>query len=651
MHLPLAIPAAAALLNILAASAEPIPLPFPHDVSVDRRALPNAPSGGYAPAVVPCPATKPTVRGATGLSPNETSWLALRRKETVEPMIDFLKRAAIPGFDAEAYIRAAASNISALPNIAIAASGGGYRALMNGGGFVAAADSRTPGSTSKGGIGGLLQSSTYLAGLSGGGWMVGSVMLNNFSTIVQLRDGFEGSSVYQFSSSIFRGPKERGLSVLNTASYWDDIIDQVQEKRDAGYNTSLTDFWGRALSYQLINAPLGGPSYTFSSIALTDEFAKAKTPFPILVADGRLRDDSVVTLNATVYEFNPFEMGSFDPTVRGFVPTEYIGSNFSNGAISNDGKCVRGLDSASFVMGTSSSLFNIFILQNISAVDNIPGFVADTIVSILTDIDDGHNDVAQWTPNPFYNYNPSTNPTASTTELSLVDGGLDLQNIPLTPLISPYRAVDVIFAIDSSADTPQNWPNATALRATYDRSLLPIANGTLFPPVPDAHTFVNLGLNSQPTFFGCSPSNFTLLPGQTLPPLIVYVPNAPYTAMSNVSTFTSTYSDSQRNDIIRNGYDVATQGNGTFDSEWQMCVACAILSRSLHRAGTPAPSACESCFSRYCWNGTIDSEDKGPYLPTFKIGNGTTVDSGAGRVGLSFVSVLAALGVAAVLVG
>jgi hypothetical protein len=83
----------------------------------------------------------------------------------------------------------------------------------------------------------------YRAGLSGGGWLVSSIMLNNYSTVVQLRDGFEGTSVFQFSNSILKGPKERGLSALNTASYWDDIIDQVQEKRKAGYNTSLTDLY------------------------------------------------------------------------------------------------------------------------------------------------------------------------------------------------------------------------------------------------------------------------------------------------------------------------------------------------------------------------------------------------------------------------
>jgi len=352
-----------------------------------------------------------------------------------------------------------------------------------------------------------------------------------------------------------------------------------------------------------------------------------------------------VSLNATVFEFNPFEMGSFDPTVKGFVPTQYIGSNFSNGVISDGGKCVAGFDSASFVMGTSSSLFNIFLFQNVSQIDSIPGFVADTIVSILSDLDDDHNDIAQWAPNPFHQWSSATKSIADSTELALVDGGEDLQNIPLTPLIEPKRNIDVIFAIDSSADTPQNWPNATALRATWDRSLSPIANGTLFPPVPDANTFVNLGLNSRPTFFGCDPANFTLGPGQVVPPLIVYIPNAPYTAMSNVSTFTSTYSDAQRNDIIRNGFDVATQGNGTFDEKWPACVACAVLSRSLWRSGTPMPSECANCFSRYCWNGSIDSADKGAYLPTFKIGNGTTTaSSGVDRLAWSF-SLTVAFGV------
>ncbi|KAK1955821.1 lysophospholipase [Colletotrichum sublineola] len=603
--------------------------------ALDPRALPDSPSGGYAPAIVDCPAARPTIRSASALSPNETAWLTRRRSATVEPMRDFLTRAGIPNFDAGAYIDRLSSSPSQLPNIAIAISGGGYRALMNGAGFLAAADSRTPNSTSAGGIGGLLQSATYLAGLSGGGWLVGSLFTNNFSSVVDLQRGSQGSAVWKFDRSIFSGPREPGLSIVNTAEYWRDIARQVDTK-DQGFEVSITDYWGRALSYQLINATDGGPAYTFSSIAESSDFQAGAQPFPILVADGRAPGERIISLNATVYEFNPFELGTWDNTAFGFAPLRYLASNFSAGRIAANGSCVRGFDQAGFVMGTSSTLFNQFILQNISSA-GLPDFIQSALTSILNVLDQDNNDIAQYVPNPFFGWNPRTNVNANQSQLTLVDGGEDLQNIPLHPLIQPIRAVDVIFAVDSSADTNFNWPNGTALRATYDRVAEPIANGTLFPPVPDANTFINLGLNRRPAFFGCDASNFTLRSGQRVPPLIVYLPNAPYVAHSNVSTFDPSYSLEQRNAIIQNGYDSATQGNATLDAEWPVCVACAVLSRSMGRDRQSVPAACDACFQRYCWNGTLDTRAVAEYNPGFAIGN-IEANSPAARAGVSLVA-------------
>lgn len=241
-----------------------------------------------------------------------------------------------------------------------------------------------------------------------------------------------------------------------------------------------------------------------------------------------------------------------------------------------------------------------------------------------------NNDIAQWNPNPFLGFNPSSNPTANANDLSLVDGGEDLQNIPFNPLVQPQRAVDVIFAVDSSADTDLGWPNGTALRASYERSFAPIANGTLFPPVPDDHTFINLGLNNRPTFFGCDAANFTLRQGQAVPPLVVYLPNAPYTTTSNVSTFQPTTELNQRNDIVANGLNAGSQGNGSIDATWPACVACAALSRSFTRTGTSVPSGCTDCFRRYCWNGTLNTADNGPYAPTLKVGNHSASSAGTG---------------------
>jgi lysophospholipase len=603
-----------------------------------KRALPNSPSGGYAPQAVDCPSDRPTIREASSLSANETAWLQLRRNYTLGPMIEWLSRMNISNFDATSYINGIKNNVSALPNIGLAVSGGGYRALMNGAGFLAAADNRTNNATNTGQIGGLLQSATYLAGLSGGGWLVGSIYTNNFSSVEDLRDGSKGSSVWQFSNSIFEGPDSDGIQILSTADYYSTIENEVSSKSDAGFNTSITDYWGRALSFQLVNSTDGGPAYTFSSIALEPNFQSGSIPFPFLVSDARAPGTTIVSLNSTVYEFNPFELGSWDPTTYAFAPLRYVGSNFSAGVIPSNEQCVEGFDQAGFVMGTSSTLFNQFLLEINSTA--IPQALKNIFTNILTDIGEDNNDIAQWQPNPFYGYNSATNRNAASSHLTLVDGGEDLQNIPLYPLIQPIRHVDVIFAIDSSADTTYNWPNGTSLVATYERSLnTTIENGTAFPSVPDQNTFVNLGLNNHPTFFGCNASNIT---GPA--PLVVYIPNAPYVTLSNVSTFDPTYNDTQRNAIIRNGYEVATLANATLDAQWPACVACAVLSRSFDRTGTTVPEECTQCFSRYCWNGTVDSSTPaGNYTPALKVGQVSLGGAASVRGGIGmFVTVIAA---------
>ena len=186
----------------------------------------------------------------------------------------------------------------------------------------------------------------------------------------------------------------------------------------------------------------------------------------------------------------------------------------------------------------------------------------------------------------------------------------------------------MIFAVDSSADTDNTWPNGTALVATYQRSLPSsgnISNHTAFPAIPDQNTIVNLGLNTHPTFFGCNSSNTT-----SITPLIVYIPNYPYIYHSNITTFTLSYNTTARDSVVANGYDAATMGNGTADSTWPTCVGCAILSRSLERTKTPIPDACTQCFQRFCWDGTLNSTNPAPYEPPYKA-TPIKVKSGARR--------------------
>ncbi|KAK7420706.1 Lysophospholipase 1 [Neonectria magnoliae] len=582
---------------------------------LEQRAVPNAPDG-YAPSRVSCPATRPAIRTATALSAEETAWLPLRDNNTISALKAVLSRANIGDIDTDAYIEDIISNGSAVPRIGIAISGGGYRALMNGAGAIAAFDNRTKSSGGKGQLGGILQAATYLSGLSGGSWLVGSLYVQNFTTVESIVSSSSGflSKLWQFKDSIIEGPAE-----LPAAKYYRELYQDVKDKRDAGYNTTITDYWGRALSYQLVNASDGGPAYTFSSIAKDIEFAQARAPMPIIVALERPFGQLQLPENSTVIEFNPWEMGSYDPKVAAFAPLKFVGSNFTNGTIGRGGDCIEGVDNAGFVMGTSSSLFNQAFLQ-IDKASRVPDFLLRAINDTLADLGEENRDIANW-PNPFYRYNPGDNMNANTTVLTLVDGGEDLQNIPLHPLTLSERHVDVIFAIDGSADTKTSWPNGTALVATYKKSSSGFSTqNSNFPRVPDQNTFVNLGLNKRPTFFGCDTDSDTS-PG----PLIVYIPNAPYTYQSNFSTFNLEYSDDERDQIILNGYNVATMGNGTVDPDWPSCVGCAVLARSLIRTKTDIPAKCVDCFARYCWNGTTNSTVPATYEPE------QIVEDGAGR--------------------
>lgn len=130
-----------------------------------------------------------------------------------------LGRLNIGDLDAQTYINKDADNILNLPNIAITASDGGYRAMLNGAGAVAAFDSRTENSTGPGQLGGLLQSATYFSGLSGGSRLVGSIYINNFTSIQAIL-GDNTSGLWNLEDSVLQG-------LTTVSNYYRQLIDTV----------------------------------------------------------------------------------------------------------------------------------------------------------------------------------------------------------------------------------------------------------------------------------------------------------------------------------------------------------------------------------------------------------------------------------------
>lgn len=96
----------------------------------------TAPSGNYAPSLnQQCPTTlvrQPANNNsaATVLFSGERDWVTARRSNAVSEWSTYLKNSALnlTGFDIDGFL----ANTTNLPNVAVAVSGGGYRAMLHG---------------------------------------------------------------------------------------------------------------------------------------------------------------------------------------------------------------------------------------------------------------------------------------------------------------------------------------------------------------------------------------------------------------------------------------------------------------------------------------------------------------------------------------
>lgn len=409
---------------------------------------------------------------------------------------------------------------SLVPRIGIAASGGSYCAMFSGAGMLAAMDDRTRGATAHG-LGGLLQSSRYLAGLSGGSWLVGTITGNNWTSVQTIIDGM------RLNNSVWDLPHSLGGGKSNVSNLeWLDIVrDEVNTKRAARFPVSLSDYLGHSMAYNYFpRLSHGATNFTISDTRNLKTFQDALMPFPLIITESRAPNEIIGPQNSTVFEFNPFEMGSWDDTLQGFTDVKYLGTNLSNGVPVHKNSCVENYDNLGFILGTSASLFTPGDTpQALQLLKSTP--LQDYFNRTLRN---DTNDVAQYASNPFKNahFGPRNGTLTKQDELYLVDGGEDSQEIPFVPLLQKERDLDVIFALDSSADIANNWPNGTALVTTYERQFGKLGKNIAFPPVPDIKTFEEEKLDQKITFFGCD--NRELKNLSHVPPLVVYAQCSTY---------------------------------------------------------------------------------------------------------------------------
>ncbi|KAH7910589.1 phospholipase B [Hygrophoropsis aurantiaca] len=578
----------------------------------------------YAPTRnVQCPSTllRDVTPQSQTINAQEQSYISGRETGPVKnAWSDWLQNGQELGYDINSFE-------GKYPRVGIAVGGGGYRAAQYGAGVLSALDARNDTARNHG-TGGLLQVATYLSASSGGSWLAGSLILNDWPSIRDLVYGNGGNLSGWMLGMDLIAPDGITTGDNNNQAFYHNVLSDVQAKAKTGLDASATDLWGRMVAYHFLNGTsennfyqnvAHGAGQLWSDIPHLSSYQNLTIPFPIIVADSQPIGTNITTtlpLDAIVYEITPYEFGSWDPNLSTMIPTQFAGTRLTSGLPTNRTSCVTGFDQASFVMGTSSSIFNELLT---SSSDTISAFNSENgdqsgmsylLQQFTANVQTRDRTVANW-PNPFQNFTtPSTFTDAASEWLDLIDGGSNAERIPLGNLFVKARAVDVIVAIDASSDNTTNqWPNGTSpLRASQRISSLLSSSHQPFPSIPaSALDFIATGVNIRPTFFGCDPTH-----NPPEYPLVIYLPNSPpldgSAPATNTDAFQFSYSSLFTAVFINQAFTNTLGGfepNTTQpDPNFGKCLQCAAIDRARYKvSSTPKRSdLCAQCFQQYCYN-------------------------------------------------
>jgi lysophospholipase len=536
----------------------------------------------YAPVPATCPSTQ-LVRKASGVSAAEAAYIKQRYQKASQALESWLKSVDESFECGQGGWGNGGGNGNyggKAPVVALTSSGGGYRAMLAGGGVIKGFDAREAKTT---GVSGVYQALTYEAGLSGGSWLLSSIAGNGYPTISSLQTNLWETAL-QDSLLV----PEILLSSA-AAPIYSAVEADIKAKTAAGFQPTIIDPWGRILSYALLYGTDGGAKDTMSGIAHSSNFTAYSAPYPVITALGSdLNIDGVcIPLpNATQYEFHPYEFGSWDAGVDAFVSTEYLGTSFSGGKPASD-ICITHYDQLGYVLGTSSNVFGA-ICSAIPAANTTAASSLALVEDFAELVAPGQPGVPEMDlfglyPNPFYKF-PSSSLVSAQKTLELVDGGVGIgyQGNPIWPFL--HRDVDVIIVNDNSADTVDNYPDGTEIFHTYEAAVA--AGLTRMPVIPPNTTFVAEHLNQKPTFFGCNTDETAT---------IIFIPNFNYTFPSGEPTAKIQYYKNETDGMIANGVVTANYGG---KADWPLCLGCGIMKKS----GEKLPAGCAACFKEYCYN-------------------------------------------------
>jgi len=310
-----------------------------------------------------------------------------------------------------------------LPRIALCFSGGGFRSMLTTLGFLHAAEDI-----------GLLDSTTYMAGLSGSTWAIAPWIASK-------------KTLKNFAADLINHIKY-GLNHIDNSKELRLLFSNLLAKIHNKQCISAIDIYGAVLVNTLLS-DMGNNRLSMTLSESHQEIIHGTIPLPIYTA---------IQTNPDPYEWmeiTPFEVGS--TFLEGYVPTWAYGRKFIDG-VSVDKKPEQTLGYYLGIFGSAFELNFEDLLRlttfNLADIKNsLPESLQEIVDKVVNTILYSPLNNFRLFPSMLYNFTNDApySPLCEDKTICLVDAGIDF-NLPLPPLLRKNRNVDIIIIYDASAN-------------------------------------------------------------------------------------------------------------------------------------------------------------------------------------------------------
>jgi len=345
----------------------------------------------------------------------ETDDICPQEKEFIEKRLKIVQEALKKKFNRQ-------TKPESVPRIAFCFSGGGFRSMILTLGFLLGAQET-----------GLLDSTMYMAGLSGSTWAIAPWLIS-------------GKDLMSYTNELHRKIAS-GIDHIDTPAELRSLLKTIATKVLWKQYISAIDIYGAILANTLLTDL--GPHKMHATLSETHNFLSCGYfPLPIYTA---------IQSNLNPYqwmEITPFEIGS--SFLKSYIPVWAYGRKFENG-ISIDRAPEQTLGYFLGVCGSAFEVnlediirltaFNATHLQNI-----LPAFLDKPIQKLLGLVLNSPLGEARLFPSLLrnYTYQMENSPLKDQKNICLVDAGIDF-NLPIPPLLRKDRNIDIIIIYDASA--------------------------------------------------------------------------------------------------------------------------------------------------------------------------------------------------------